>query len=332
MKIEETQLVNLCNLPTPLMEMPGLSAKLGGPQILIKRDDLTGLAMGGQKCRMFEGVMGEAKDTGADIVITGGSPDMNMYPQEFAAARKLGMDIIFMANKGDYTIQGNFLLLHLLGAEIKATGVGMYERDKISKQMESLAAELRSKGRKPYVVSLKILETPLAMVGYARAVSEICEQLQQKGLTAQHLFLTTSGLSFQAGIILGVKYYQAPFKIVGVMHSHRTREEVVRRVTDMVNAAARLYEMDFTFTSDEVIVNHEYMGEGHGKLTKKSVEAVKLVAQTEGIFLDPLWTGRAMAALIDQVREGKIKREDTVIFYHSGGLPALYSRSEELSA
>ena len=180
MKIEEMRHVNLCNLPTPLMEMPALSAKLGGPQILIKRDDLTGLAMGGQKCRMFEFVMSEAKDMGADIVINAGRPAGNMGPQVLAAARKLGMDIIFMANRGDDRIQGNFLLLHLLGAEIKTTGAEMYERAKFSEQMESLAAELRSKGRRPYVVSLK---TPLAMVDYARAVSEICKQLQQKGLT-----------------------------------------------------------------------------------------------------------------------------------------------------
>ena len=101
MKIEEMNLVNLCSLPTPLMEMPNLSTKLGGPRIFIKRDDLTGLAMGGQKCRMFEGIMSEAKDLGADIVVAGGSPEENMFPQELAAARKLGMDIVFVANVKD---------------------------------------------------------------------------------------------------------------------------------------------------------------------------------------------------------------------------------------
>ncbi len=327
MKIEELRSVTLCDLPTPLMEMPALSAKLGGPQILIKRDDLTGLGPGGQKSRMFEFIMSEAKDMGADIVIYLGIPDGNTAPQAFAAARKLGMDIVFLSARDyDDTIQGNFLLLHLLGAEIKTTDAEFLETAKNSKQMESLTAELRSKGRKPYVLSIK---TPLAMVGYVRAVSEICQQLQQKGLTAQHLFLATSGTSFQAGMHLGVKYFQAPFKVVGIMHGLIPKEEMVHNITDMVNSAAKFFEMGFAFTSDEVIVDDEYMGEGYRTLTSKGIEAVKLVAQTEGIFLEPLYTGRAMAALIDQIREGKIKREDTVIFYHSGGMPALYSHNVE---
>jgi len=329
MKIEELRSVTLCDLPTPLMEMPALSAKLGGPQILIKRDDLTGLGPGGTKVRMFEFLMSEAKDMGADIVINPGRPDGNTSPQAFAAARKLGMDIVFLSARGyDDTIQGNFLLLHLLGAEIKTADFKLHEAAKMSKLLESLAAELRSKGRKPYIVNIK---THLAMAGYARAVSEICQQLQQKGLTAQHLFLATGGWSFQAGIHLGVKYFQAPFKVVGIMHGPMPKEEVVHDVTDMLNSAAKFFEMGFTFTSDEVIVDDGYMGEGYGTLTKKSVEAVKLVAQTEGSFLEPLYTGRVMAALIDQIREGKIKREDTVILYHSGGMPVLYARNEELS-
>jgi len=327
MKIEELRSVTLCDLPTPLTEMPALSAKLGGPQILIKRDDLTGLGRGGQKCRMFEFIMSEAKDMGADVVIYAGIPNGNTAPQAFAAARKFGMDLVFLSARGwDDTIQGNFLLLHLLGAEIKTADFEFHETAKISKLMESLVAELRSKGRKPYVVSIR---THLAMAGYARAVSEILQQLQQKGMTAQHLFLATGGTSFQAGIQLGVKYFQAPFKVVGIMHGPIPKEEVVHNVTDMVNSAAKFFEMGFTFTSDEVIVDDGYMGKGYGTLTSKGIEAVKLVAQTEGIFLEPLYTGRAMAALIDQIREGKIKREDTVIFYHSGGMPALYSRNVE---
>lgn len=336
MKIEEMHPVTLCILPTPLMEMPVLSAKLGGPQILIKRDDLTGLAIGGQKSRLLEFELSVAKDMGADTVIAGSGPQENIAPQIAAAARKLGMDIITLIYKDDYRIQGNFLLLNLL-AEIKVTDIEHGERAKVSnqmvsKQMEELAAELRSKGRRPYIIPL--FGSKVSLVGYARAVSEICKQLQERGMTAQHLFLATYTGYTQAGLSLGVKYFEAPFKIVGTTATDRflTREEQVHNITHLVNTAAKFFEMNFTFTSDEVILHDEYIGEGYSIPPKKSIEAVKLVAQTEGIFLDPIYTGRAMAALIDQVCEGKIKREDTVIFYHSGGLPTIFTYSEELSA
>ncbi|GAH73143.1 unnamed protein product, partial [marine sediment metagenome] len=173
MKIEEMHSTTLGNLPTPLTEMPVLSAKLG-PQIFIKRDDLIGLAMGGQKCRMLESVMSEAKDMGADILIAAGRPHGNQGVQLAAAAHRLGMDITMFLYKGNCRLQGNFLLLNLLGTQIKVTDMDWYGgQAKLSEQMESLAAELRSKGRRPYVIHS--LKTPLAIVGYAHAVSEICK-------------------------------------------------------------------------------------------------------------------------------------------------------------
>jgi len=309
------------------MEMPSLSAKLSGPRILIKRDDLTGLAMGGQKCRLLQSVMADAKDNDADIILYRGLPEGNTGPQLAAAARKLGMEIIFLTSTDVDKIQGNRLILQLLGADIRTTGLS-FEWGKVSAYMENLAAELRDKGRKPYIA---VLNTPIAVAGYASVVPEICAQLREKGMTAQHLFLATTGMSFHASMILGARYYQAPFKVVGVMYrSVSEKEKVVSNISELINKTAGFFEMGFTIDSSEINLPYEYMGNIDEHVTQKSREAVKLVARTEGIFLDPLYTGRAMAALIDYIREDRIKREDTVILYHSGGIPAIFSHSEEL--
>lgn len=332
MKVKEIHRIRLCTLPTPLMEARRLSAELGGPQILIKRDDLTGLAMGGNKARCLEFLMTEAKDTGADIVLAVGPQQSNWLCNLTAAARKLGMDVILLLLKGTDKVQGNLLLDKLLGAEIRFTGMERHDLSKVDKQMENLATELGSQGHKPYVVHYGRV-APLGVAGYVSLASEICNQLQEKRLTAQYLFLSNGSGCTQAGLILGARYYQAPFgEVVGVMMAPTySREEQVYNVTEEANETAKFLEMDFTFKPEGIICHDEYVGGSRGP-TKKSIEAVRLVAETEGIFLDPIYTGRAMACLVDQVRDGKIKREDTVIFYHSGGLPALFAYNEELSA
>jgi len=312
------------------MEAPRLSAKLGGPQILIKRDDLTGLAMGGNKARSLEFLMTEARDMGADIVVAVGPQQSNWLCNLTAAARKLGMDVILFVFKGTDKIQGNLLLDKLLGAEIRFTGVEIHNISIANKQMDNLAAELRSQDRKPYVLHYGAV-APLGIAGYVTLASEICKQLQERRLTAQYLFLGSGSGCTQAGLILGARYYQAPFEVVGIMlTSPYTREEQVRSVTNESNETAKFLEMDFTLKPEEIICHGEYAASYAP--TKKSIEAIKLVAETEGIFLDPIYMGKVMAALVDQVHNGKIKREDTVILYHSGGLPAIFAYNEELSA
>lgn len=331
MKIQELHTIRLLSFPTPLMELPRLSSKLGGPQIFIKRDDLTGLAMGGNKTRALEFLMADAKDMGTDIVIAVGPQQSNWLCNLTAVARKLGMDVILFVFKGYNKIQGNLLLDKLLGAEIVFTGMEIHELSVLYKQMDNLAAELRGQGRRPYVLHYGPVPH-LGIAGYVSLALEIFRQLHEMGVTAQHLYLASGSGSTQAGLILGTKYFEANLRIVGINSSGISlRAEKIRAIADLANEAAKLLEMDCIIEPGEIIVHDEYTGNDPAP-TKESIEAMKLVAQTEGIFLDPTYTGKAMAALIDQIRQGNIQSGDTAIFYHSGGLPSIFAYSEEFSA
>lgn len=328
--IRQIQRVSLCNLPTPLSEAPRLSAKLGGTRVFIKRDDLTGLAMGGNKSRMLEFLMADAKHMCADVVILAVMPQSNLACQISAAASKLGMDVILFFLKDTCNkIQGNLLLDNLLGAEIRPTDIEYNDLPILSKEMDDLADELRNRGHRPYVFHYGE-RIPLATVAYVYLAGEIYEQLQERGLTAQYLFLASGSGCSQAGLTLGTKYFRAPLKVIGITPIHRRPvEETVHMVTDLANETAKFLDMNSTVGPDEIVIYDEYASEGPSP-TKEAIEAIKLVAQTEGIFLDPIYTGKAMAALVDQIRQGKIKSSDTVILYHTGGLPAIFAYSEEL--
>jgi D-cysteine desulfhydrase family pyridoxal phosphate-dependent enzyme len=330
MKVKKIGHTRLCNLPTPLMEAPRLSAKLGGPQILIKRDDLTGLAMGGNKARSLEFLMTEAMDMDADIVVAVGPQQSNWLCNLTAAARKLGMDVVLLLLKGTNRIQGNLLLNKLLGADIRFTDIEKPDLSIAHEQMNELADKLRGHGRKPYVLHYGAV-APLGITGYVSLASEICKQLQEKRLEVQYLFLANGSGCTQAGLILGARYHQASFEVVGIMlDSSHSKEVQVRLIADQANETAKFLELNSTFNHEDIICYEEFVGSSAP--TKKSVEAVRLVAETEGIFLDPIYSGKAMAALADQVRDGKFNSEDTVILYHSGGLPGIFAYNEELSA
>lgn len=330
MNTHRTQPIRFLALPTPLIEAPRLSAKLGGPQILIKRDDLTGLAMGGNKARTLEFLIAEAKYINADILIGIGPPHSNWLSLLTAAGRKFGMDVILFILKSECEIQGNLLLNKLLGAELKFTNMTIHELPILHKELDNFADKLRSEGRRPYV--LRYGPVPIVgITGYISLASEIIKQLQEKSLIAHHLFLASGSGCTQSGLIIGAKYHKATFKIVGINPSGNSSSTVkISKITNMVNETTTFLKIDCNVKPNEVIVYDDYIGNGPTP-TKESIEAVKLCAETEGIFLDPIYTGKAMAALVDQIRQGSIKSKETVVFYHSGGLPALFSYSEQLS-
>lgn len=337
MEIEEIPRIKLASLPTPLLDAPRLSATLGGPQILMKRDDLTGLAMGGNKSRKLEFILADAKAKGVDILITTGAAQSNFAMQMAAAGRKLDMRTILILLKGQHTeVQGNLLLDQLLDAEVRYMDIAPTEFNKGFKAlqqlsleaMEQLANELRKKGHNPYVVSSGG-DIPLGTVGYVVAVREIAQQLTDLGLQANYLVVAHGAGGTQAGLALGAKYYKLPFKVIGCSVSF-AKEGCQHFCAELYNNTAKMLGLDLTISPDEITVFDDYIGDGYGIPGKACIDAIKLVAKTEGIFLDPVYTGKAMAGLIDLIHKGKFASSDTVIFVHTGGVPALFAYNKEL--
>jgi len=329
--IEDLPRIKLASLPTPLLEATRLSAALGGPRILIKRDDLTGLAMGGNKARKLEFILADAKAKGADILITTGAAQSNFAMQMAAAGRRLGMHTILVLFKGQHPeVQGNLLLDKILDAEVRMIDVPLTELDKIYETMKQLADELRKKGHNPYLVPPGG-DMPLGAVGYVIAASEIYRQLTDLGLTANYLVVANGFGGTQAGLALGAKYYKLPFTVVGCSVA-LAKEECRRLSVELCNNTAKLLGWGVTISPDELTVFDDYVGEGYGIPGKACIDAIKLVANTEGIFLDPVYTGKAMAGLIDLIHKGRFTSSDSVVFVHTGGTPALFAYSKEVSA
>jgi len=325
--------LSLGNYPTPLLEASNLSAALGGPRILIKRDDLSGLALGGNKCRKLEFVMADARQKGVDAVITSGSSQSNFALQMAAAARKLGMDAYLVLVKGVHAEkQGNLLLHAILDSHVNIIEVSdpsEMHGDAITARMNAVADELSQRGRRPLVIPPGA-HTNLGVTGWVNAVDEIWQQLQAQKIDAQYLVSAHGGSGTIAGLVLGVKCLGLPLKAVGFSVFHKNPESI-DEVVSTANSAAEFLNLGLTITPDDVIIYDGYIGEGYGMVTDSGVEAIRLLARTEGIFTDPVYTGKAMAGLIDLVKKGYFKSTDTVVFIHTGGVPALFAYSEEVA-
>lgn len=332
--LDRLKRVRFCTLPTPLVEAPGLSAALSGPKIFFKRDDLTGLALGGNKARALEFVMGEAKASGQDVVIAVGPQHSNQLCAIAAAARKCGMDVVLLLLRGDDRLQGNPLLFRLLEAEVRSTGVGMSDIAAAYGQMKQLAERLRNEGRRP----LELKYGPLPLVGVAGYVLLMREILEQLGTQApegalpktHHVFVGSGSGLTQAGLILANALAGSACKIYGIMLDPRFgREEHEQNVWTAVEAAAALLGAEVEVAPSEVVCIEGYADDG-AEVRTKAADALKLVAKWEGIFLDPVYTGRVMAALIDHICAGRTSPEDEIVFYHSGGIPGIFSHGHKL--
>ena len=325
--------ISLGNYPTPLMEACHLSAALGGPRIIIKRDDLTGLALGGNKCRKLEYVLADAQQRGIDTLITTGSSQSNHALQTAAAGRKLGMETYLVLAKGVHVeTQGNLLLHNILHSAVNILDVADPSEifTTLLKKMNELADELRSKGRNPLVIPAGA-EVPLGTAGWVNAAEEIGQQLKEQKIDAQYVVLALGGGGTQAGLVLGFKQLKLPLDVVGISVFHNKKGKALDEVVTMVNETAKLLALDVAVTPDEVTVYDDYIGQGYGIITDDCIEAIRLVAQTEGVFLDPVYTGKAMAGLIDLIRKGQFTPKDTVVFVHTGGLPAVFAYHQELA-
>jgi len=259
-------------------------------------------------------------------MIATGAVQSNCACMVAAAARRLGMKpVLVLVGKEPEEIDGNLLLNKLLSAEIRF--VDDYGSNLLD-TLNSLADEFREKGHNPYVIPAGA-STPLTVPGYALAMEELVNQFNTLGENFDSIVCACGTGGTQAGLILGAKLLDVEAKILGV-NVFASKDDASRQIVQLVNGSAKLLDFDLSVAAEEVTVFDEYIKEGYGVLNKAVTEALKLVAKTEGIFLDPVYTGKAMAALIDLIKKGYFKEDDNVVFFHTGGLPALFLYRNEL--
>lgn len=328
-KLDALPRVALAHLPTPLEPMARLSAELGGARLFVKRDDCTGLALGGNKTRKLEFLMAEALAAGADSVITAGGVQSNHVRQTAAAAAKLGLiaHLVLTRNvppdanreKDGYDRTGNILLDRLLGAEIQILPAGS-DRDAA---MAEIATKLRAAGGHPYVIPLGGSNATGAL-GYALCARELSIQAEALCGGLDAIVLASSSGGTQAGLIAGLVALDHPARVIGV-DVDGDREKTAAAVREVAAAVAERLGLD----ADEVVARIDvvsgYGGPGYGLPTPEMRRAVELAAQCEGLLLDPVYSGKAMAGLMGMIAEGRFAAGERVVFLHSGGAPALFA-------
>lgn len=322
--------VDLALTPTPIQELKRFSAALGGPRIFIKRDDQTGLAGGGNKTRKLEYLVGDAIEKGADCLITAGAVQSNHCRQTAAAASKFGMEchLVFGATSVPASPEGNYFIDHLLGAKFHFT-----EKIRRNETMESLANELRGQGKTPYVIPVGG-SNHIGAFGYVRAMFEIREQLEAKQLKIDHIIYATSSGGTQAGLALGARLSKFKGIVSGISIDQVPDEDAEFKfkafVLDIVQAAEEKLRFTHEISLADLLIDYNYLGNGYGIVGETEREAIRLLARTEGILVGPVYTGRALGALIDYIRKGKIGRDETVLFMHTGDDVALHAYRTEL--
>ena len=327
MRLASLPRLHLAHLPTPLEDAQIFSATLKGPRILIKRDDCTGLAFGGNKTRKLEYLMADAQHKGASVVITCGSTGSNHCRQTAAAARVAGMKCILVLNSHDDPpkVQGNLLLDRMLGAQIHYVA-GEGDRDAA---MQVIAEECRERGEEPYVIPSGG-SNPLGASAYVASIFELMGQLDDMGVEASRIYTTssTSG-GTHAGLAMGAALAGATFVVQGIA-IEGTADEIRDIVHPLANHTAEFLGSDIRLTRNDIHVDDRFVGEGYGVPTDECLDAMNALARTQAILLDPVYTAKTMAGLIAHIRTGDVGADETVVFLHSGGTPALFTYGEEL--
>jgi D-cysteine desulfhydrase family pyridoxal phosphate-dependent enzyme len=332
---------DLIHLPTPFIKLENLTQDLGGPNIYIKRDDLTGLAFGGNKSRKLEFIIQDVLEKKADVLITWAGLQSNWCLQTAAAARKFGITpVLVLFNVYDLPVEydGNLLLDFILQADIKireaAKGSVIHLED-VDAVLEETATEVKEGGHTPYVAPIGgssvggSMEKPFGAISYVNAFAEMVEQAESLGIEVDHVIHASGSGGTQAGLVVGAKAWDEKVKVLGVSVSEekRTYGELV---LEIAKDTERALQESFGIGEKDVIIFDEYIGEGYGEVNQEVSDALRLVAMKEGIFLDPVYTGKAMVALIDLVKKGYFKKNENVVFFHTGGTPALFPNKHKL--
>ncbi|PZX17003.1 D-cysteine desulfhydrase [Palleronia aestuarii] len=314
----------LAHLPTPLERLDRLSAELGGPEIWIKRDDCTGMSTGGNKTRKLEFLIAEALDQGADTLITQGATQSNHCRQTAAFAARMGMACHLLledrtgSTDPNYTGNGNVLIDHLHGAttETRPGGADMVA------ELEGLAEKLRGEGRRVYSIPGGG-SNPTGALGYVNCAFELLGQANDRGLAIDRIVTATGSAGTQAGLIVGLKAINAGIPLMG-FGVRAPREKQEANVYDLACRTAEKLGCPGIVAREDVVADCDYVGEGYGIPREDTLEAIRMFAEYEGLLLDPVYSGKGAAGLIDYVRKGKFAKDERIVFLHTGGSAALF--------
>jgi 1-aminocyclopropane-1-carboxylate deaminase len=330
MNLERFERFRLAQLPTPMEPLTRLSAHLGGPEIWIKRDDCTGLAGGGNKTRKLEYLLSDALAHGADTLVTIGGIQSNHTRQTAAAAARAGLRSVLVLERWvnwpgeNYERVGNILLNRILGAHIE---IALGSVASASANLGDAAERVRSQGGVPYVIPSGASDHPLGGLGYVRCAREILQQSEDNGLQFSAIVHATSSGSTQAGLVVGCAALGATCRVIGIdvdADADHTRSTVLR----IARSTAALVDAGREILDEDVQVAAGYSGDAYGLPTPQTTEAIRLVGRLEGVLLDPVYEGKAMAGLIDMIRHQQFASSDRILFLHLGGTPALHAYAD----
>ena len=328
-RIDRLPRVPLGHLPTPLEFCPRLTEAVGGPRIFIKRDDCTGLAFGGNKTRQLEFTVAQGVHRGADVLIGGAGSQSNHCRQLAAAAAKQGVDcaLVVVKDHKSGAVQGNLLLDDLLGASVNLVEVESQEF--LNEAKAALVDRFKREGRNPFVV-LQPENRPFGAMGYALCMAELADQFDRIGERIDTL-VVCSGSTTQPGLIFGNKAMGMGARIIGIAPISWSYD-VKEAFLGVLGRMAETLDLEVSFSGEDIINLDHYIGpQGYGYCSAEGNETLRLMARTEGIMLEPIYSAKALAGLIDLVRIGEIGTDETVVFVHTGGTPALFAYAEELA-
>ncbi len=320
MSLERVPRLRFGHFPTPIESMPRLGAALGGQPLWVKRDDQTGLAFGGNKVRKLEYLLAEAQANGARTLMTTGAVQSNQCRQTAAAAARFGFDCLLVL-RGDPPAapSGNLLLDLLLGAEVRWAG----DQD-AELVMDAAFQEAWDAGRRPYRIPFGA-SSPAGALGYVTAMQELAGQNQE----FDRIVVASSSAGTQAGMLVGARRFSIGARITGISVDRRSAD-LVGRVVHLAQETEILLGNPPTVSANEVDVVDDYIGQGYAVLGQPEIEATRMLARLEGLLVDPVYTARAAAGLIGMIRDGRIDRAERVLFWHTGGGPAVFTYGQAL--
>ncbi len=320
-RLKKFSRLSLADLPTPLLDCPRLSEKLGGPRILVKREDQTGMAFGGNKVREFEYSVAPAIDGGYDILLHGSSSQSNQSRLTAAMAARFGLKAVMVGKKDAHSdpVNGNLLLAHLFGAEVHLV--------ENPEEKDAIIERLKAEGHKVYNTSTDGYY--LRSVSYVDGFLELWGQLQERKIRPDVLYVC-SGVHTHVGLVVGARALGISLRIIGISPSPQDNVQNNARLAEVANEVSRMLDLELNFAPEDMESYGDYAGEAYGTVTEASREAVLLAARMEGLVLEPVYTGKTFGALIDDIRKGQWEKGQTVVFVHTGGTPALFAYGNEV--